>query len=64
LAPGDVVFVSRHWSATMTEVINRILPIINLALTAFNTALLVQNVQVTKEIRKIQKDGEMLAPGQ
>jgi polysaccharide export outer membrane protein len=55
LAPGDVVYVSRHWSATMTEVINKITPLIGLALTAFNTYLLLQNFEATKQI-KIQTE--------
>jgi polysaccharide export outer membrane protein len=37
LAPGDVIYVSRHWSATMGEVIMRVAPLIALTLSAAAT---------------------------
>ncbi|HEX6239647.1 MAG TPA: SLBB domain-containing protein, partial [Polyangiales bacterium] len=57
LAPGDVVFISRHWSATMTEVINKIVPVLGLALGIVNTYLLLQNLEVTRQIQKITDEG-------
>jgi len=49
LAPGDVVFVSKHWSATMGEVIGRITPLLSLMLTGVNTYFLIENVRVSRE---------------
>jgi len=43
LAPGDVIYVSRHWSATMGEVIMRVSPLIALTLSGVATWALVQN---------------------
>lgn len=44
LAPGDVIFVSEHWSATMGEVVNRVVPLLNVAVSAINTYFLVENL--------------------
>jgi polysaccharide export outer membrane protein len=38
LAPGDVVFVTEHWYATVTDVINRMMP--SLAAATFTTTVL------------------------
>jgi polysaccharide export outer membrane protein len=62
LAPGDVVFVSRHWSATMTEVINKIVPVLGLALGIVNTVLLFQNLNLTQKIRSEQEMGNTVTP--
>jgi polysaccharide export outer membrane protein len=40
LSPGDVVFVTEHWAATMQQVLERMAPILQLALAASNTALI------------------------
>lgn len=56
LAPGDVVFVSRHWAATMTEVINKIVPVLGLFLGIVNTVVLFQNLEYTKQIRVYQQN--------
>ena len=57
LAPGDVVFVSRHWSATMTEVINKIVPVLGLALGVVNTFLLLQNLEYTRQLKVYTDQG-------
>ncbi|MFT3921960.1 MAG: polysaccharide biosynthesis/export family protein [Myxococcales bacterium] len=44
LAPGDVVFVSTHWSAKMGEVLSRVTPLLNVLITATNTYFLVENL--------------------
>jgi polysaccharide biosynthesis/export protein len=58
LAPGDVVFVSRHWSATMTEVINKVVPVLGLFLGIVNTYLLIQNLRITQTLY----DNQNLSP--
>jgi hypothetical protein len=52
LAPGDVVFVTPHWSATMGEVINRITPLLNLMLTGLNTWLLVEQMNLNRDLQR------------
>jgi polysaccharide export outer membrane protein len=42
LAPGDVVYVSRHWSATMGEVVGRISPLLALIVSGFSTYGVIQ----------------------
>jgi polysaccharide biosynthesis/export protein len=42
MAPGDVVFITEHWSATMQHVLEKVSPLLALALTGLNTALLYQ----------------------
>jgi polysaccharide export outer membrane protein len=49
LAPGDVVFVSEHWSATMGEVINRVTPLLNVVLSGINTYFLVENIRLNRD---------------
>ena len=49
LAPGDVVFVSTHWSATMGEVVNRITPLLNVLISGMNTYFLVQNLKLSRD---------------
>jgi polysaccharide export outer membrane protein len=49
LAPGDVVFVTPHWSATMGEVINRVTPLLSVLITGLNTWLLVENMKLNRE---------------
>jgi polysaccharide biosynthesis/export protein len=41
LAPGDVVYVARHWSANMGLVIGRVTPLLSLALSGFTTWALI-----------------------
>jgi polysaccharide export outer membrane protein len=45
LAPGDVVWVSRHWATTMTEVLNRVAPILSIAISGLTTYALVRTLQ-------------------
>lgn len=54
MAPGDVVFVTRHWSATMGEVINKIAPILSIAASALSTYVLIENLRATRDIRNNQ----------
>ncbi|HEY6881860.1 MAG TPA: polysaccharide biosynthesis/export family protein [Polyangiales bacterium] len=62
LSPGDVVFVTEHWAATMQHVLERMQPILALALAGVNTALIWQTFEVNKDLRDFQK--KSLAPGQ
>ncbi len=50
LAPGDVVYVSEHWSATMGEVINRVVPLLNVLVSGINTYFLVENLRVQRRL--------------
>jgi polysaccharide biosynthesis/export protein len=50
LAPGDVVFVTEHWAATMQQVLDRVAPLLTVAITAVNTAFLYKQYQINKEI--------------
>lgn len=50
LAPGDVVFVTKHWSATMGDVLTRATPIINLGLTGLSTWILIRNFQLQRDL--------------
>ncbi len=51
LAPGDVIFVSEHWSATMGEVVNRVVPLLNVLVSGINTYFLVENLREQRRIR-------------
>lgn len=42
LAPGDVVFVTDHWSADMGEFISRISPLLAIMVSVLNTALVIR----------------------
>ena len=44
LAPGDVVFVSEHWVASMGEVINRVAPLLTVLTSVVNTYLIIQTL--------------------
>jgi polysaccharide biosynthesis/export protein len=49
LAPGDVVFVSQHWAATMSQVLDRITPLLSIAVTGMQTYLLYETVRMRRE---------------
>jgi polysaccharide biosynthesis/export protein len=55
LAPGDVVFVTEHWAATMGDVLQRIQPLLALAITATNTAFLFKSYQIQQDNLKFQQ---------
>jgi polysaccharide biosynthesis/export protein len=55
LSPGDVVFVTEHWAATMQHVLERMQPILALALAGVNTALIWQTYQTNRGIREDQQ---------
>ncbi|HEX5655960.1 MAG TPA: polysaccharide biosynthesis/export family protein [Polyangiales bacterium] len=42
MSPGDVVFITEHWSATMQHTLERMQPILALALAGVNTYLIYQ----------------------
>jgi polysaccharide export outer membrane protein len=48
LAPGDVVFVSQHWAATMSQVLDRVGPLLSIAITGMNTYLLYETVRLRR----------------
>lgn len=52
LAPGDVVFVTEHWAATMGQVLDRVAPLLAVVVTGLQTWLLYETVQVNKEISR------------
>lgn len=45
LAPGDVVFVSEHWVASMGEVINRVAPLLTIATSVLNTYIVIETLK-------------------
>ncbi len=49
LAPGDVVFVSEHWAATMAQVLDRVSPLLTLAIATINTVFLYKTFQLYKD---------------
>jgi polysaccharide export outer membrane protein len=51
LAPGDVVFVTEHWAATMGEVLSRVTPLLNVLISGVNTYFLVENVKLSRQSR-------------
>jgi polysaccharide export outer membrane protein len=51
LAPGDVVFVTEHWAATMAQVLDRMQPLLQLALTGVQTWFLAEQLKINKQIR-------------
>jgi len=52
LAPGDVVFVSEHWAATMAQVLERVQPLLAIALTGVNTWFLYESLKLQRDIRR------------
>ena len=48
LAPGDVVFVSQHWAATMSQVLDRIGPLLSIAISGMNAWMLYETVQLRR----------------
>ncbi len=44
LAPGDVVFVTEHWVASMGEVINRVAPLLTVLTSVANTYLIIETL--------------------
>jgi len=52
LAPGDVVFVSEHWAATMAQVLDRITPLLTIAITGLNTWFLFKTYELNRDIRE------------
>ncbi len=55
LAPGDVVFVSEHWSATMGEVLTRVTPLLSVLISGLSTYFLIENVRLSRESRDAQR---------
>lgn len=55
LAPGDVVFVSQHWAATMGQVLERVSPLLSILLAGLNAAFLVKSFQIQQEQLKINR---------
>jgi polysaccharide export outer membrane protein len=53
LAPGDVVFVTEHWAATMAKVLERMAPLLQLALTGVQTAFLVKQLEINQQNAEI-----------
>jgi polysaccharide export outer membrane protein len=49
LFPGDVLFVTEHWSATMQHVLDRMQPILALALAGVNTFLIYQTYKLNQD---------------
>jgi protein involved in polysaccharide export with SLBB domain len=45
LAPGDVVFVTDHWVANAGEFIDRISPLLAIAVSGINTYLVIRTLQ-------------------
>jgi polysaccharide export outer membrane protein len=54
LAPGDVVFVTRHWSAAFGELIDRAAPLLGLGLGVASFVVLYKNYDLTKELTNQQ----------
>jgi polysaccharide biosynthesis/export protein len=52
LAPGDVVFVTEHWAATMAQVLERVSPLLNVALAATNTWFIAQTLKVQRDFNR------------
>lgn len=57
LAPGDVVFVSEHWAATMSQVLDRIAPIIAIGIAAMNSWLIFETIQIRKDDQAVRTSG-------
>jgi hypothetical protein len=53
LAPGDVVFVTEHWAATMAQVLARAAPLIQLALTGMQTYFLIEQLKVNQRNQEL-----------
>jgi polysaccharide biosynthesis/export protein len=49
LAPGDVVFVTEHWSATMGQVLERVTPLLAIAIAGLQTWVLYETVQIQRD---------------
>jgi polysaccharide export outer membrane protein len=56
LAPGDVVFVTRHWSAAVAEVLDKVAPLVGIALAGLSTGLLVKQFQLQKQLARDQRN--------
>jgi polysaccharide export outer membrane protein len=50
LAPGDVVFVSRHWVAAVGEIIERVAPLLAVIVSGVNTYLVIRTLQQNEKI--------------
>lgn len=50
LAPGDVVFVSRHWSAAWGEFMDRTTPLLGLGLGIASFVVIYKNYQLTQDL--------------
>ena len=55
LAPGDVVFVTEHWAATMAQVLDRMAPLLQLALTGVQTWFLAEQLRINSDNAKLIK---------
>jgi protein involved in polysaccharide export with SLBB domain len=53
LAPGDVVFVTEHWAATMAQVLERAAPLIQLALTGLQTYFLIEQLKINQKNQEL-----------
>jgi polysaccharide export outer membrane protein len=64
LAPGDVVFVSRHWSAAFGELLDRATPLLSLGLGIASFVVIYQNYRITQDLandqRRILEQQEMM----
>jgi polysaccharide biosynthesis/export protein len=55
LAPGDVVFVSEHWAATMSQVLDRIAPLLSIAVTGMNTWMLYETIKWRRDEQRYRE---------
>jgi polysaccharide biosynthesis/export protein len=56
LAPGDVVFVSEHWAATMGQVLDRVAPLLSIVVTGLQTWLLYETLKLQRDFRSQVND--------
>jgi len=56
LAPGDVVFVTEHWAATMGQVLDRVSPLLSILITGLNTFVIFKTLEIQNENLKFQRE--------
>jgi polysaccharide export outer membrane protein len=61
LAPGDVVFVTRHWSAAWGEFLDRTTPLLGLGLGIASFVVIYGNYKLTQDINARQQRAEQAA---
>lgn len=61
LAPGDVLYVTEHWAATMGQVLDRVGPLLSILITGLNTFIIFKTLEIQQDNLDYQRQQTNIA---